>query len=110
MDKEQVIEKLWENAGHGTRRQDIEAAYAAGVAACLEIASAHPTDDEAVRLLERSKRGHYYCEDSWYSCPKAEDGCADNSRGIDCDCGADELNAEIDAYLAKVNQRLTKRN
>lgn len=38
MGKDQVIEKLWENASHGTRREDIEAAYAAGVAACLGIA------------------------------------------------------------------------
>jgi len=37
IDKEQVIEKLWEDSGHGTRRQDIEAAYAAGFAACLEL-------------------------------------------------------------------------
>lgn len=33
MDKEQIIEKLWEDAGHGTRREDIESAYAAGVTA-----------------------------------------------------------------------------
>jgi hypothetical protein len=33
MDKDQVIEKLWENSGHGTRRQDVEAAYEAGAAA-----------------------------------------------------------------------------
>lgn len=30
LNKEQVIENLWELAGHGTRRQDIEAAYQAG--------------------------------------------------------------------------------
>jgi hypothetical protein len=30
MDKEQIIEKLWELAGHGTRREDIEGAYEAG--------------------------------------------------------------------------------
>lgn len=67
MDKEQVIEKLWENAGHGTRRQDIEAAYAAGVAACLKIAKAihaeaadvaHPDAEgwtkECVERIERA--------------------------------------------------------
>lgn len=31
--KEQVIDELWGNAAHGTRREDIEAAYAAGEAA-----------------------------------------------------------------------------
>lgn len=30
MDKEQAIEKLWELSGHGTRREDVEAAYQAG--------------------------------------------------------------------------------
>lgn len=40
MNKEQVIDRLWEQAGHGTHREDIEAAYAAGVAACLEIVKA----------------------------------------------------------------------
>ena len=33
MDKEQIIDNLWENANHGTRREDIEAAYEAGAAA-----------------------------------------------------------------------------
>src|SRR3990167_7975987 len=27
-------------------------------------------------LKKLGRRSHYYCEDSWYSCPKAEDGCA----------------------------------
>lgn len=36
MDKEQIIESLWERAGHGTRREDIEAAYAAGEAAASD--------------------------------------------------------------------------
>jgi len=36
--KEKVVEKLWEDAGQGTRLQDIEAAYAAGVDACILIA------------------------------------------------------------------------
>ena len=30
MDRKQVIERLWEDSGHGTRRKDIEAAYDAG--------------------------------------------------------------------------------
>lgn len=36
--------------------------------------------------------GHYYCEDSWYSCPLAEDGCADDRAGDKCRCGlADDI-------------------
>ena len=30
MDKEQLIDRLWENSGHGTRREDIEAAFDTG--------------------------------------------------------------------------------
>ncbi len=33
MTKDQTINALWENAGHGTRREDVVAAYEAGVAA-----------------------------------------------------------------------------
>lgn len=31
--------------------------------------------------------GHYYCEDSWYSCPLATEGCSDESQGKKCNCG-----------------------
>lgn len=31
-----TIDQLWENAGHGTRREDIEAAYEAGRASVLQ--------------------------------------------------------------------------
>ena len=57
-------------------------------------------DNERLRgLLLRAKRPHYYCEDSWYSCPKAPDGCADENQGDECNCGADAWNAEIEAAL-----------
>lgn len=46
--KQDVIEKLWEDAGHGTRRQDVEAAYAAGVDACLLIAQGIHAEAEKV--------------------------------------------------------------
>lgn len=71
-----------------------------------QIPSITPTGaaSELTDVLERlavlAKRSHYYCEDSWYSCPKAEDGCANDSRGSECDCGADEHNAEVDALMA----------
>ena len=47
-----------------------------------------------------AKRSHTYCEDGWYSCPKAEDGCYNENRGPECDCGADEHNTEVDALMA----------
>lgn len=52
MDKEQVIERLWENSGHGTRRQDIEAAYAAGI-----DARRGALGDKLTQLLARCKCG-----------------------------------------------------
>ena len=54
-------------------------------------------------LIVQSKRRHYYCEDSWYSCPKAEDGCADDRRGPECDCGADKWNTIVDSYTTKLD-------
>lgn len=30
---------------------------------------------------------HYSCEDTWYSCPKSGEGCANEAAGTECDCG-----------------------
>jgi hypothetical protein len=49
--------------------------------------------------LEASRMPHYTCDDKWYSCPKAPDGCLDRSEGSECNCGADAHNARIDAAL-----------
>jgi hypothetical protein len=51
--------------------------------------------------LAKARREHYSCEDCWYSCPKSDDGCCDDSKGDDCDCGADAFNALIDALLGQ---------
>ena len=42
---------------------------------------------------------HDYCEDSWYSCPKAPDGCSNEDRGDDCFCGAEEYYDEIKQFI-----------
>jgi hypothetical protein len=55
--------------------------------------------------IEGLRRGHYYCEDSWYSCPKADGGCANESEGEDCNCGADKINAIIDSLLSMANHK-----
>lgn len=78
MDQEQVIEKLWENAGHGTRREDIEASYAAGVAAerarwedstsmdCASCEYVAPTRHEQCKGCERTVTIHTnYKRASW---------------------------------------------
>jgi hypothetical protein len=64
------------------------------------------TDYKALcaELAALAKRNHYYCEDSWHSCPKAEDGCADDSQADQCNCGADAHNAKVDALLNALAQ------
>ena len=61
--------------------------------------SVHPL---VLRLAELARRKHYYCEDEWYSCPKHPDGCANDGMGPDCNCGADRINAEVDAILSEL--------
>jgi hypothetical protein len=47
-------------------------------------------------LIFLALRPHYSCdEDCWYSCPKSEDGCCDESQGSKCNCGADEHNQKV---------------
>lgn len=48
MDREKIIDALWERSGHGTQREDVVAAFEAGVkwsrerfaAACMEVLGA----------------------------------------------------------------------
>jgi hypothetical protein len=54
---------------------------------------------QALEALECSRQSHYYCEDTWYSCPKHDDGCANEAEGDECNCGADETNKTIDAAI-----------
>jgi hypothetical protein len=60
------------------------------------------TKEELIEAVAALKIGHNYCEDSWYSCPKAEDGCSDKTKGEECDCGADAHNARVDAILTSL--------
>ena len=70
------------------------------------------TKDEALKLaleaLENNKQTHHYCEDTWYSCPKHEDGCANDAEGDECNCGADKANAEIDATITAIKEALAQ--
>jgi len=68
--------------------------------------------NEALRLaleaLESNRRTHHYCEDTWYSCPKHEDGCANDSEGDECNCGADKANAGIDKAITAIKEALAQ--
>jgi len=58
--------------------------------------------------LATTKQHHYYCEDGWYSCPLAEDGCYNEAIPKDeCQCGADKFNATIDDALTKADALLS---
>jgi hypothetical protein len=61
---------------------------------------------QVLEVLNNNRRKHYSCEDSWYSCPKDEDGCANDQAGDDCTCGADKSNVEIDAAIAALQQAI----
>ena len=70
------------------------------------------TKDEALRMaldaLESNRRTHHYCEDTWYSCPKHEDGCANDSESDECNCGADKANAGIDKAITAIKEALAQ--
>lgn len=60
-------------------------------------------DDALVLVggLRRLRRAHLECEDSWYSCPLSEEGCADDAQ-TGCTCGAETQNALVDALLGLI--------
>jgi hypothetical protein len=62
----------------------------------------------ALEALENNRQTHHYCEDPWYSCPKDEDGCANDSMGHECNCGADKANAEIDKAITSLRQAIAE--
>ena len=70
------------------------------------------TKDEALKMaleaLESNKQKHNYCEDTWYSCPKHEDGCANEAQGAECNCGADEINAQFDKAITAIKESLAQ--
>lgn len=57
---------------------------------------------EVLTFLESNKQSHNECDDGWYSCPKHSEGCADEEQGHECNCGADEYNAKLEALCEKI--------
>jgi len=66
------------------------------------------TMKQVLEVLNNNRRKHYSCEDNWYSCPKDEDGCANDQAGDDCTCGADKSNVEIDAAIAALQEAIAE--
>jgi len=63
---------------------------------------------QALRALDNNRQTHYYCEDTWYSCPKHHQGCSNDSERDECNCGADEANIEIDAATTALRQAIAE--
>jgi hypothetical protein len=59
---------------------------------------------DLIKFLETLRREHYWCEDSYYNCPKHIEGCADSSKPKECDCGAELHNANIEAMINHLKQ------
>ena len=48
---------------------------------------------------------HYECEDSWYSCPLSEEGCAnDGEDKTRCNCGRDDRKVQLKLLLTTARQ------
>lgn len=58
---------------------------------------------ELEKWIRTQRRFHYSCDDTWYACPKSEDGCADSRQGDECNCGADEFNQELDRHITALD-------
>ena len=68
-------------------------------------------DDDSQEIIDNFvkafTRKHYSCEDFWYSCPKAPEGCANEGAGSDCNCGADIWNEEVKSFAGSLEILLT---
>ena len=52
--------------------------------------------EEILHRLNQLQIPHHHCEDSWYSCPKSAEGCADETKPKNvCTCGADLHNENV---------------
>jgi len=56
--------------------------------------------------LDKLHVSHYYCDDDgWYNCPAHPDGCLNDEEGTECNCGADERNARLDAVITELKKQ-----
>jgi len=65
--------------------------------------------DSLEKLSVLAMEEHYYCDDSWYSCPLAPDGCSnDNEDKGKCTCGATEHNIEVTALISEIVKEILR--
>ena len=47
---------------------------------------------------------HHYCDDCWYSCPLAEEGCCNGKVPKNkCNCGAEEEHEKLKQFIKNQN-------
>lgn len=62
-----------------------------------------PSQKDIVERLSKTVT-HSECEDSWYSCPKSEGGCANANQSSECLCGAEDENTLRKDAVAEITQ------
>ena len=66
-----------------------------------QLAEARALIEQMREALEFAKRRHYVNDDdNWYSCP-VSGSCTDDNAGTCCNCGADRVNAIIEAAFRR---------
>jgi len=62
-----------------------------------------PKQTPLSKLKEMAHREHYECEDGFYACPKSESYYSvSETPKTECDCGADEHNAEVEKVFEEI--------
>jgi hypothetical protein len=61
---------------------------------------------EIEKLSAYGVKSHYVEGDWRYSCPKSKVGCWKNKDDEDCNCGADEINAEVATIKAGLDAKV----
>ena len=59
---------------------------------------------QSIRELEKlAYHQHYYCDDCFYSCPLAIDGCCNDAFDDNkCNCGANKHNEEVRSTIQRI--------
>lgn len=65
-------------------------------------------DEQLDELVKLATRRHYWCDDSYYSCPANEEGCSNPAyeETNECQCGADEHNAKVVSLAAEIKEKI----
>jgi hypothetical protein len=58
--------------------------------------------NEIIKDVVSLKAKHDWCEDDFYSCPKAPGGCGNTHVGKECTCGAEGQHKKIDSIAKKL--------